>query len=468
MPAPSPQGAAPPDTRPRVAILDAAALGRLAGMSIGRGAVSAQLAAQVRQQLAAVAGARAVVVDPPATPDAARAIDHLVVPEVPVESLARAAHALSRPLLGLHSWIGRDGVWSELVDVSAGGATRRLIGGASMMRAHLPSRSLAIARKRSTDFVNRWFARLPDILPEQAAGDAPPAPLSAGELAGHTGRALTAKLFERLRRKQQWVLFADRPAHPLAPIDFSRGTPILPPPGAFWADPFPVVVDGRCHVFFEELPFATQRGHISVLELLPDGRATPPVRVLERPYHLSYPFMFPWQGQWYMMPECSENQCIEVYRCERWPDRWTLHAQHLRGERLADPSLVEHEGRWWMFASRMHLGATLDDELCLFHGPTPLGPWTPHPGNPIVDDARWARPAGRPLVVDGKLLRPAQNCGRAYGESLSIREIVELDPEHYREREHLHLQGDARHGMLRVHTLNMAADLRIVDAMRLI
>ncbi|MFT4101543.1 MAG: hypothetical protein QM674_11010 [Burkholderiaceae bacterium] len=466
----STRDASSPDasSRPTVAILDAAALGRLAGMPIGGGAASAQTATQIRKLLAGVADARATLVDPPASPDGARAIDHLVVADVAAETLALAARAIDRPLLGLHSWVGHDGIWSELIDVAPDGTRRRLIGSASMVRAHRPSRSLAVARKRSSDFVRRWFARLPDALPAQAAGDAPPAPLNAGGLMMRTGRAATAKLFERLRRKQQWILFADRPPHPLAPIDFARGTPILPPPGAFWADPFPVVVDGRCHVFFEELPFATNRGHISVLELLPDGRTTPPVRVLERPYHLSYPFMFTWQGQWYMMPECSENRCIEVYRCERWPDRWTLHSQQLQGQCLADPSLVEHGGQWWMFASRRDQGITLDEELCLFHGPTPLGPWTEHPDNPVVDDARWARPAGRPLVIDGKLFRPAQNCGRVYGESLSIREIIELDTEHYREREHVHLRGDSRHGMLRVHTLNMAADLRVIDAMRLI
>ncbi|MFT3801750.1 MAG: hypothetical protein QM766_11070 [Burkholderiaceae bacterium] len=455
-------------SRPRVAVLDAVSLGRLAGLSIGDDAASTQTAARIRQLLADIPDARASLVDPPASPDAARAIDYLVVADVPAETLAKAARSIGRPLLGLHSWVGRDGVWSELIDVAPDGTHRRLIGGASMVRAHLPSRSLAVARTRSADFVRRWFARLPDALPSAAAGDAPPAPLSAAGLMMRTGRAATVKLFERLRRRQQWVLFADRPPHPLAPIDFAGGTPILPPSDAFWADPFPVVVDGRCHVFFEELPFATNRGHISVLELLPDGRTTPPVRVLERPYHLSYPFMFVWQGQWYMMPECSENRCVEVYRCERWPDRWTLHGQHLHGQCLADPSLVEHGGRWWMFASRMNQGVTLDDELCLFHGPTPLGPWTEHPDNPVVDDARWARPAGRPLVVDGKLFRPAQNCGRAYGESLSIREVVELDTEHYREREHVHLHADPRHGMLRVHTLNMAADVRVIDAMRLI
>ncbi len=38
------------------------------------------------------------------------------------------------------------------------------------------------------------------------------------------------------------------------------------------------------------------KGHISVIRMDEQGVYSEPVKVLERPYHLSYPFVFEWEG----------------------------------------------------------------------------------------------------------------------------------------------------------------------------
>ncbi len=71
---------------------------------------------------------------------------------------------------------------------------------------------------------------------------------------------------------------------------------IEPPKDSFLADPFVIARDGKNYVFVEEYPYREGKGVISVLEIDPDGRIGTVQRVLERPYHLSYPFVFEHEG----------------------------------------------------------------------------------------------------------------------------------------------------------------------------
>jgi len=97
-----------------------------------------------------------------------------------------------------------------------------------------------------------------------------------------------------------------------------------PPRGGFWADPFPLQRDGRSYIFFEELPAGSSKAHISVIEVNRDGSTSAPVKVLERDYHLSYPFLVEEGGELYMIPETASNRTVEVYRCVDFPTKWKL------------------------------------------------------------------------------------------------------------------------------------------------
>ncbi len=87
---------------------------------------------------------------------------------------------------------------------------------------------------------------------------------------------------------------------------------LAPPRDRFWADPFPIEANGRHYIFFEELPFAAGKAHISVVEVDRAGRASQPVRVLERDYHLSYPFLVEDRGELYLVPESAHNRTVEI------------------------------------------------------------------------------------------------------------------------------------------------------------
>jgi len=237
------------------------------------------------------------------------------------------------------------------------------------------------------------------------------------------------------------------------------------PKDRFYADPF-LWRDsaGGYHLFFEDLPYATNKGVISHVTLDPVSKAWngPPRVVLERPYHLSYPFLFEHDGDVFMVPETSANRTIEEYQAAPFPDAWVHKATLMDNIVAADTTLFRDSGTWWLFTTIEQGSGPNWDELHLYHAQSPFGPWHAHPENPIVSDCRGARMAGNVFRgADGRLIRPAQDCEREYGAALRFWEITEMSPLKYAETPLL--VKDAPPGRSGVHTWNRAGDVTAVD-----
>jgi hypothetical protein len=253
---------------------------------------------------------------------------------------------------------------------------------------------------------------------------------------------------------------------------FVANSPVLTPAGfeevdcgadRIWADPVTITAGGLDVVFFEELIFAEGRGVISCAILGEDGRLGPARRVLERPYHLSYPFVFTHAGNVFMIPETSANLTVEMYRCTRFPDQWTFEATLLSGIFATDATLHHDGTRWWMFLTVGEEGSYAWDELHLFMADSPSGPWQPHPRNPVKCDSRSARPAGPLFRRDGRLIRPTQDCSQTYGGAINLCEIEILTPADFREKVIDHIAPDWIPGADGIHTLTATDCIELID-----
>ena len=274
---------------------------------------------------------------------------------------------------------------------------------------------------------------------------------------------LARKYRDRFTREQWGIAFAfGSPGE----FDPARVHTIGPPDDRLWADPFVIAEGGRAWIFIEEMLFAEGRGVISVLEVRRDGSWSAPQRILERPYHLSYPCVFRWNGAYYMLPETEGNGTIELYRCAEFPLRWELERVLMTDVHAVDNTVFEARGRWWMYSATGSGDAAGFDRLSLFHAATPLGPWTPHPWNPLQCDVSGGRPGGRPFLHQGKLVRATQVGAPWYGHSIQLREIVTLTPEEWEERDVRTIRPDWRPGLSGTHTMNVDGDVTVVDWMR--
>ncbi|MBV8849111.1 MAG: hypothetical protein JOZ16_05950 [Methylobacteriaceae bacterium] len=364
-----------------------------------------------------------------------------------------------------------DGRAPEIAIVRAGNAPRVVARGLpSLEQGNTLARGLDFVLTRTAELLRQCAVRI-------ARGEAMHGePLSSnvkrapGSAASFAAKALAARLSQRLTKlavyPEHWSI-AFRRLHDDAVIQ--RGawpnaewTRVLDDGARYFADPFAFVDNGRTYVFCEEYPYATGKGIISLFEIA-DGVATQPRPVFERPYHLSYPFVFRRGSHIYMIPEASSVGRIEIYRADPFPDRWVFERVLVDDVVASDATLVNWQGRDWLFASVADAGASTWDALGLFYADDLFGEWTPHPLNPVLIDAGAARPGGAMLVEGDRLRRVAQDCHAMYGGGIVIANVARLDPEDYAQSVRAVLGPPAGLHASGAHTLNVAGEYELID-----
>ena len=262
----------------------------------------------------------------------------------------------------------------------------------------------------------------------------------------------------------QWIILI-APSTGYKSLAWKDFKPLIPPMDRFWADPFVWVHENGYYVFIEELLYSTHRGRIACLILDKNLDITSNQVVLERPYHLSYPFLFEYAGQLYMIPETGKNNGIELYRCTHFPDQWDFEKTLISNICAVDATLLEAQGRWWLFANVQEKGGSSWDTLHLYYADHPLSNhWTPHPLNPIVKDIHFARPAGRVFSDNGKLIRPSQDCSVRYGYATNFNQIVTLTETDYVETCEQTFKPMQKSSIHATHTYNDMAGMTAIDA----
>jgi hypothetical protein len=279
----------------------------------------------------------------------------------------------------------------------------------------------------------------------------------------HHGLCFSIKALRKLQYKEQWILLL-KMQNGIAK-DFNTFKKILPPKDVFWADPFLVEEKDKHYLFFEELPFSTWKGHLSVSEIDEQGNLSKPIKILDLPYHLSYPFIFKFDNQFYMIPESYEAGNIQLFEAISFPYDWQHKMDLMNGVMAFDTTLYFNNGKWWMFTTLAEEGSSHNDELFLFYADSPFtNEWTSHPKNPIVSDVRSARPAGKIYEENGKIIRPSQDCSRKYGYGFHLNEIEILTETDYREKSILHVRPDWEKLFTRTHSFNHSSKATVIDA----
>ena len=262
----------------------------------------------------------------------------------------------------------------------------------------------------------------------------------------------------------QWIILIS-PSTGYKSLLWTNFKPVVPPFDRFWADPFVWFHENRYYVFAEELLYSTHRGRIICLMLDKEMNIQSNQVVLERPYHLSYPFLFEYEDQLYMVPETGENNRVELYRCTHFPDQWEFKKTLINDVRALDVTLLEAHGKWWLFTYIPPKSGTRWDTLHLFYADHPLSDqWTPHPCNPIVKDIHSARPAGRIFSDNGKLIRPSQDCSVRYGYAVNFNQIVTLTETDYVETCEQTFKPMRKSSFHATHTYNDMAGVTVIDA----
>lgn len=282
------------------------------------------------------------------------------------------------------------------------------------------------------------------------------------------------KLFSRLIKKtldklffiEQWAILFSAGTTEFRSPDLSKLKLLLPPKDRIWADPFLVPQTDKHVVFIEEMSLSTRRGHLSCLILNSDGEIIDSKKILEQPYHLSYPFVFEQDGTWFMIPESAENKTIDLYECTDFPFHWKFRKTLVENVQAYDATLHVQDGSLWLFCTvQNQLGGSPNNDLHIFYTENLFGDWTAHKLNPVISDPFTARPAGRIFMKDGALYRPSQICVPRYGYGLSLNKIVTLTKDEYSEEQVSTVLPNIDHHQLAVHTMNFSLNSTVLDAL---
>jgi hypothetical protein len=326
-------------------------------------------------------------------------------------------------------------------------------------------KSQIILRRLADLYQRSWPALpLPNKPPDNVGASRNKSHMTTAAVAGFLARwSLRAfrRLASNLAPAEQWfIAYRDK----LQSSGKSAALRMLIPSGDWsYADPFLYEWRGKHYIFFENVGDSHPRGEIWFVELDEDGNAGQPERALARDYHLSYPQVFGWRGETYMLPETCQNASVEIYRAVDFPRRWELAATLLTNVRAADSTIFEHGGKLWLFTAGIggkDLGCS---ELSLFFSDSLFGPWMPHPKNPIVCDVSGARPAGSLFYEAGELIRPAQDCSQRYGYAISLNRVDVLSETDYRETRVGKILPEWAEGLCASHTLNMDSRYEVLD-----
>ncbi len=291
-----------------------------------------------------------------------------------------------------------------------------------------------------------------------------PSNLLALKLFAKLSARIGLRICQKMLYLDQWRLMVD--LNKELPTALCKFKEVLPPKSRFWTDPHVIQTNGHYYIFIEEYIYKKGKGHISVIEMDGMGKCSDPKPVLEKEYHLSYPFVFEWKGNYFMVPETAENKTIDLYECVEFPDKWKLRMNLMKTVKAVDPTLFNYKGKWWLFTGMAeNEGSFPLVELFLFFSDDLFTTkWNSHPLNPIVSDVKKARPAGRLFARNGKIFRPSQDCSKIYGFGFDLNEILILSETEYCEEKVVSVRPYWNEKIQATHTFTNEGQLTVIDA----
>ncbi|WP_413580664.1 hypothetical protein [Bdellovibrio sp. HCB288] len=284
----------------------------------------------------------------------------------------------------------------------------------------------------------------------------------AGYITKRVFRTLQQKVAALQKKDQHWNVAFLR--GDWQPLNLAKGLVFEHRNDQFFADPFVIHKDGRDICFVEEYDYKTNLGHITAFELK-DQHAINLGAVIKETFHMSFPYLFEYEGNLYMCPETSGSREIRIYKCLEFPLKWEFEKALMKNIAAVDSLLLSENGKWWMLTNIDSLQKNDNcTELHAFYSDSPLSEtWIPHPMNPLVIDPLKARNGG--LLRDGnKVYRVSQSQEfGVYGASSRIHEILEMTESNYTEKTIANIKADFFKDIYGTHHLHSNGSVTVFD-----
>ena len=223
---------------------------------------------------------------------------------------------------------------------------------------------------------------------------------------------------------------------------------------SFKADPF--YSENENSLYFEKFNYFLGTGKLAKYSF--ENKSIKDIKTSNN-IHYSYPCIFEYEGETYLIPEGAQSNKIEIYKIDN--DSLVKANTVVSGFAGVDPTIVEHNDAWYIFATDGRMGG--HSYLNIFYAKNPLDEWTPHNLNPVKINLSNSRGGGSIFREGDSLIRPAQNCFPDYGTSLVFNKIEVLNPDEFKEVVVGELKPSENSTFKGIHTFSKNKESLIVD-----
>lgn len=221
-------------------------------------------------------------------------------------------------------------------------------------------------------------------------------------------------LFRKLFLDGEWTIaFRDKCEF----LDCNKQFESIPNSKKYWfADPMLVENKNGVFLFCEAYDKNAEKGVIGVFTFN-NGKFGDFRIVIEENYHMSYPCVFLYDNQYYMIPESGENNTLDLYYAVDFPYQWEKLTTLLNGKRYVDPTVYcSRDNKLLMYVY---------DEKDGYYGITfelDLQQRKIIEINRISYSMNEGRSAGYFFKLNDKMIKPVQDCREIYGKSIMFKD----------------------------------------------
>ena len=185
--------------------------------------------------------------------------------------------------------------------------------------------------------------------------------------------------------------------------------------------------------------------------------------IIKNSYHMSYPFVFEYSGDMYMIPETKQNHSIDLYKATVFPDRWRKEKTLVSDFNAADTTVISVSDSWKLLT---YVDGDVESKLQIYN--IDLEEKAVVLETEIVDANKALRPAGKFVAHNGELFRPSQQCKQRYGGGLCINRVTSTWPyseQIIKEITPMDIALTDRRIIKGIHTYSYAAGIEVVDVL---
>lgn len=248
-------------------------------------------------------------------------------------------------------------------------------------------------------------------------------------------RQMTVPFLYRLKAGNNYTIVIAYTHNPLE-IDVDSMHPLVwenfpqHPLCKFMADPFIIREGDDFYIFYEEMPSKLNStwGDVAVLHSR-DLQHWERIGVaLDEPFHLSFPNVFKYNDEWYMIPETGAIHEVRIYKSIDFPLKWEYDHTLFKDDYMADAAIIQWHDVWYLLYS-----SSQGFRLC--YAENLYSEWHEHLASPIrIEDGKQeTRPAGNFLEYNDSLYYVVQRHDGGYGTSVVAYQIDSLSPSVFEE-----------------------------------